>query len=447
MRTVLETARDLADGRTTSRTLTEGSLARARDPNGEGKRIYLKINDESALAAADASDTLRRGGIVPSPLAGLPISVKDLFDVRGDVTTAGSVVLADSAPADADGTVITRLRQAGAVIIGRTNMTEFAYSGLGLNGHYDTPRNPWDRATGRIPGGSSSGAAVSVTDGTAIVGIGTDTGGSVRIPSALCGLTGFKPTSRRIPIDGVFPLASSLDSIGPLAASVACCAIVDAVMAGDHPAVPDALPIEGLRFAVPQTVALDDLDDTVAAAFDSALTALSRAGARVVDIPFAELANVPALGIILASEAYTVHRDMLASDGDRYDQRVRGRIERAKEFSAADYVDAQRRRADCCARANQVTAPFDAILMPTTARIAPPVAELDGDDARYTEANVLMLRNTTLGNALDRCALSIPCHAPGAAPVGLMVMGETLGDRRLLSVGLAVEAVLRRALA
>jgi aspartyl-tRNA(Asn)/glutamyl-tRNA(Gln) amidotransferase subunit A len=326
-------------------------------------------------------------------------------------------------------------------------MTEFAYSGLGLNAHFDTPRNPWDRATGRIPGGSSSGAAVSVTDGMAAFAIGTDTGGSVRIPAALCGLTGFKPTARRVPKEGVFPLSTSLDSIGPLAPTVSCCALVDAVMRGAEPEVPDALPIAGLRFGVPQSYVLDGLDKHVSAAFSAALTRLSKSGARIEDVPFASLARIPALsphGGVLAAEAYAVHRKLLETKGDLYDQRVRTRILRAANLSAADYVDLVAARRAMIGEADATTAPFDAMLIPTVAIVAPPVAALDADEKLYGETNLLVLRNTTVGNYLDRCALSIPCHAPGEAPVGLMVMGETMGDDRLLAVGLAVEAALKR---
>ena len=237
--TIDQLAADLAAGSTTSLQLTEAALARAQDPAGEGARVFTLIDAERARAAAQASDLLRAAGIVRSPLEGIPVSVKDLFDIAGQTTTAGSAVLKNAAPAARNAPAIDRLIAAGAVIVGRTNMTEFAFSGLGLNPHYGTPKNPWDRKDGgRIPGGSSSGAAVSVTDGMAVVGIGSDTGGSVRIPSALCGLTGFKPTQRRVPTEGALPLSTTLDSIGPLAASVRCCAIVDAVLAGEQPTVP-----------------------------------------------------------------------------------------------------------------------------------------------------------------------------------------------------------------
>jgi len=447
MKPLRDIADDLEGGRTTSEALTDQALARIADPAGEGRRAFLKVHEDAARAAARASDRLRRAGLVPSPLAGIPVSVKDLFDIAGDVTTAGSRALADARPAAADAPAIARLRAAGAVIIGRTNMTEFAYSGLGLNAHFDTPRNPWDRATGRIPGGSSSGAAVSVTDGMAAFAIGTDTGGSVRIPAALCGLTGCKPTARRIPRDKVFPLSRTLDSVGPLAPTVACCALVDAVMAGAPPDLPDAAPIAGLRFCVSTTLVLDGLDDPVARAFQSALSRLSRAGARVSEIPFPELDRIPELsphGGVLAAEALAVHRKLIAEKGDLYDARVRTRILRATALTAADYVELFEARLALIAAAARRTAPYDAALFPTTPMVAPAIAALDADERLYGQTNILMLRNTSIGNYLDRCALSIPCHAPGEAPVGLMVMGETMGDARLLAVGLAIEAALNR---
>ena len=232
MRTLAQSARELEAG-ASSRSLVEECLARIADPAGEGSRVFLKVHADSARAAADHMDGLRRRRAAPSRFAGIPISVKDLFDVAGDVTMSGSVALRDAPPAAADAVAVARLRAAGLIPIGRTNMTEFAFTGLGINPHYDTPRNPFDRATGRIPGGSSSGAAVSVTDGMAVGALGTDTGGSCRIPAALCGIVGYKPTARRIPLGGVLPLSLSLDSVGPLAPTVACCAALDAIMAGE----------------------------------------------------------------------------------------------------------------------------------------------------------------------------------------------------------------------
>ena len=446
-KTILTLAGELAARKTSSRALVEDALMRIAVPSGEGARVFLRTHRESALAEAQASDALRAHGIVPSPLAGIPVSVKDLFDVVGDITRAGSKVLADSAPAKNDATVVRRLRQAGAIIVGRTNMVEFAFSGLGLNPHYGTPKNPWDRASARIPGGSSSGAAVSVADGMAVMGLGTDTGGSVRIPAALCGLTGFKPTARRVPTDGTFPLSTTLDSIGPIARSVACCALVDSVLAGDAPQVPPTLPINGLRLGVVQDYVLDGLDKDVAGAFDKALAKLSQAGASVSEARFEALTTLPQfkrMGTVVAVEAYAIHRELLARRGAEYDPRVSSRTLRGADICAADYVDVLSARARMIEESARIAEPYDALLMPTVAVIAPAIAPLEKDDELYTSTNLAILRNTSLVNFLDGCALSIPCHPPGSAPVSLMLVGQSGADRRLLAVGLAVESALRR---
>jgi aspartyl-tRNA(Asn)/glutamyl-tRNA(Gln) amidotransferase subunit A len=442
--TIAALARDLAAGRTSSVALVESALARIEDRSGEGRRAFLHVDGDKALAQAHASDTLRRHGITPSPLAGLPISIKDLFDVAGEVTRAGSVVLDNQPAAPADAKAVARLRAAGAILIGRTNMTEFAYSGLGLNPHYGTPGNPFDRA--RIPGGSSSGGAVSVADGMAVAALGTDTGGSVRIPSSFCALTGFKPTAARVPLDGTVPLSPSLDSIGPLAPSVACCALLDAIVAAEPPDVPAALPITGLRFGIPQHLVLDDLDPITSGSFSESLRLLSAAGARVFDIPFDELAELPkinAAGGLPAPEAFAWHRELLIEKASLYDPRVLARIQRGEAVSAADYLDLQRRRAEIIRTAARTSAPFDALVMPAVAITAPRFDELvaDGD---YARVNALVLRNTSVANFLDRCAISLPAAPAATLPVGLMLMGERGGDRRLLQVAAAVEAVLRR---
>ena len=446
MKSIMTLAGELAARKTTSQALVEDALTRIAAPSGEGARVFLRTHRESALAEARASDALRAHGIVPSPLAGIPVSVKDLFDVAGDITRAGSKVLADAAPATADATVVRRLRQAGAIIVGRTNMVEFAFSGLGLNPHYGTPKNPWDRATGRIPGGSSSGAAVSVSDGMAAMGLGSDTGGSVRIPAALCGLTGFKPTARRIPTDGTFPLSTSLDSIGPIARSVACCALVDSILAGAAPQVPPALPLKGLRLGVLQDYVLDGLDDAVAAAFGQALSKLSQAGALLSDVRFESLRRLPQInqkGGLVVAEAYAAHRELIARRKAEYDPRVASRALRGADMSAADYIDLLAQRAAMIAESARVAAPYDGLLLPTVMMVAPAIAPLEADDQLYGRANLAMLRNPSVVNFLDGCALSLPCQEPDAAPVGLMLMGQSGEDRRLLAVGLALEAALR----
>jgi aspartyl-tRNA(Asn)/glutamyl-tRNA(Gln) amidotransferase subunit A len=447
MRPTIElVAAQLKAGETSSEALTDAALAAMDDPNGQGGKAFIRRNDARARHLAQASDLGRKAGERRTLLDGLPISVKDLFDLAGEVTTAGSIALTGAKAAVADAPVVRALVRAGAVITGSTNMSEFAFSGLGLNPHYGTPLNAYDRATGRIPGGSSSGAAVSVTDGMAVAAIGTDTGGSIRIPAALCGLTGFKPTARRVSRDGVLPLSTSLDSIGPLAPSVTCCAILDAIIAGEEPEMRDPASLAGLRLAVPQTVVLSDMDETVAAAFDAAITCLSQAGVQVreIEIPeFAQLATINAKGGLIAAEAWHWHRSLIETQGDAYDQRVRNRILRGRDISAADYLDVLQARLAWQAQVMRRVAAFDAVILPTVPIIAPPVAPLIADDAAFFATNALMLRNPTMINFLDGCALSVPCHEPAEAPVGLMIAGGPMTDRRILSIGLAIEQALQ----
>ncbi|HLH88707.1 MAG TPA: amidase [Xanthobacteraceae bacterium] len=424
-----------------SRALIDRCLERIRDPAGEGPRTFLKVYAEAARATADAYDALRRHGATPSVFAGIPVSIKDLFDVAGDVTMSGSVALKHAPPASRDALAVARLRSAGFIPIGRTNMTEFAFSGLGINPHYDTPRNPYDRKTGRVPGGSSSGAVVSVTDGMACVGLGTDTGGSCRIPAALCGTVGYKPTKSRIPTSGCMPLSQTLDSIGSMAPSVACCALIDAVLAGEPPAALPEFPLDGVRLAVPQTLVLDEIDKDVSAAFTAALTTLSRAGARIVEVALrelSELAQVNAKGGFAAAEGYAVHRPLIKVKGAEYDPFVLTRLERGKEQDAADYIELQWAREEMIRRFDIVTAPYDALIMPTTPIIAPVLRDLAAQEAARA-ANYMLLRNTGLANFFDRCSISIPCHKAGDAPVGLMLVGPTGGDRKLLAIAAAVE--------
>jgi aspartyl-tRNA(Asn)/glutamyl-tRNA(Gln) amidotransferase subunit A len=444
MRTIEEHAQALSAGRTTARALVEQCLARIADPNGEGARTFIKVHAESARMMADAMDMLRRAGRAPSRYAGIPVSLKDLFDIAGEPTPAGSRVLAEAPPAAVHAPVVQRMLAAGFVPVGRTNMTEFAFSGLGINPHYGTPRSPWDRGAGRISGGSSSGTAVSVSDGMAVAGLGTDTGGSCRIPAAFCGIVGYKPTARRVPITGVLPLAPSLDSVGPLAPSVACCAIIDAVLAGDVPSVPALASLDGLGLAVPDNVVLDGMDGTVSTAFERVLAALSRAGARINHLPipeFEEALAANAKGGFAASEAYAWHHALLAEKGDEYDPRIRLRIERGARMSATDYIDVVAARHRLIGAFNTRTRDVDVLIMPTVPIVPPRIAELD-DEREYNRINMHILRNTALGNFFDRCSITLPCHRTGDAPVGLMLVGETLGDARLFSIAAAIESVL-----
>ena len=444
MDTLPALAAKLAAGTTTSRDLIEECLARAGDAEGEGARVFTSIAADKARAAADGMDRLRKAGAAPSAYAGIPLGIKDLFDIAGEVTTAGSRVLAANPPAQADAVAVARLRAAGFVFVGRTNMTEFAYSGLGMNAHFGTPRNSYDRATGRIPGGSSSGAAVGVADGMFAAGLGTDTGGSCRIPAALCGIVGFKPTAQRVSRDGAVPLSTTLDSVGPLARSVECCAILDAILAGGAPEAGEAFPLAGLRLGVPDCYVTDGMDETVAAAFERALSALSAAGATVSTLALGMLKEIPVInakGGLVGAEAYAWHREYLERTPQLYDPWVLQRFEAGKSQSAADYIATARARLVMIERVARVTANVDAVIMPTVPVVAPAIASLSDTDTA-NRINLFLLRNPALGNFLDRCAISLPCHRAGEPPAGLMLLGEHNSDRRLLAIARSVAAVV-----
>jgi aspartyl-tRNA(Asn)/glutamyl-tRNA(Gln) amidotransferase subunit A len=356
---------------------------------------------------------------------------------------AGSRIFKSNPPARSDATVVARLRAAGAVFVGRTNMVEFAFGGVGLNPHYGTPKNPYDRKTGRVPGGSSSGAAVAQADGMCVMALGSDTRGSVRGPSALCGVVGFKPTQRRVPRDGAFPLSYTLDSVGPLANSVACCAAYDAVLSGEPALLPE-LPAKGLRLMLPRSSALRELDAEVEQAFQGALDKLRGAGATLAEVA------VPAFdrqseyfkgGGYAGAESYAIHRPWLERIGE-YDPRVAKRVLLGKDFLAADYVQLGHLRSAYIGEVEALSAPFDAMVMPAVACIAPTLADAGRSDEEYFRWNDRINRNSGLVNFLDGCAVSVPCHEPGKAPVGFLVFGPAMADRRILAVAAAVERTL-----
>ena len=443
--TIASLADDLEAGRTSARKLVEECLARIADPNGEGQRTFIHVNKDAALDAANAMDALRRAKAAPSRFAGIPISIKDLFDIAGQVTRAGSRALEDSAPAAADAPVVSRLRRAGFIVIGRTNMTEFAFSGIGINPHYGTPKGAWKRSEGHIPGGSSSGAAVSVLDGMAHGALGTDTGGSCRIPAAYNGIVGYKPTQRRIPLDGGVPLSFSLDSYGPLARSVSCCAILDAVLADEPVTALRKRPIKSARLAVPTTIVLDELDDAVAQTFERVLKTLSKLGAEIehIEVPeFLDTVTMNSKGGFAAAESYAWHRYLLTSKGDVYDPRVSVRILRGEAISAADYIDLIQARRSLIARVNARLAPYDALVLPTTANTPPRIADL-ADDKVFTAANMRSLRNCSLINLIDGCAISLPAHREGEVPVGFMLAAPGGADRRIFELAATLEPVIR----
>jgi aspartyl-tRNA(Asn)/glutamyl-tRNA(Gln) amidotransferase subunit A len=435
----------MIDREVTSRELVEQALAAIAAPDGEGARAFLSVHRDMALHTANRVDAERKRGATLPPLAGLPISIKDNFDEAGLTTLAGSAVLKGAPPAARDATAVARLRAAGAVIIGRTNMTEFAYSGLGINPHYGTPRNVFDRVAARIPGGSSSGAAVSVGDGMAAAAIGTDTGGSVRIPAALNGLVGFKPTARRVPLDGVLPLSLTLDSAGPIAHTVADCALLDQVLSSTPIAELPTVAVRGMRLAVPQTVVLDELQTPVANAFASVIARLSAAGATVVELPlreFARAAEVNPRGAISSAEAFWWHRQWIKDGAAQYDPRVVARIRPGESISAANYIELLQQRRRFALDVETAVRGFDALLMPTLPDTAPTIAEVVASDDSYFRFNGRMLRNPALVNLFDGCALSIPIHRQGEAPVGLMIAGTPGQDSHVLAVGLAAERLL-----
>ena len=437
-------ADDLEAGRTSARRLVEDCLARIADPTGEGQRTFIHVDREAALDAADAMDRLRKANAAPSRFAGIPVSIKDLFDIKGQVTRAGSRALEDSAPAEIDAPVVARLRRAGFIVIGRTNMTEFAFSGIGINPHYGTPKGAWRRNVAHVPGGSSSGAAISVFDGMAHGALGTDTGGSCRIPAAYNGIVGYKPTQRRIPLDGGVPLSFSLDSCGPLARTVECCAILDAVLA-DEPVTPLLpRPIRGMRLAVPTTIVLDGLDEAVAQTFDRTLKTLSRLAADIqhIKVPeFLDAGPINSKGGFAAAESYAWHRYLLASKGEIYDPRVSARIRRGEGISAADYIDLLNARRSLITRTNARLAPYDALILPTTPNTPPRMAEL-ADDQAFAAANLLSLRNCSLINLFDGCAISLPAQKEGEVPVGLMLAASGGADRRIFELAAGLEAAI-----
>lgn len=443
MNSISALAGDLAIGKTTSERLISEALERVHGHRESGGCAYISVDAEAALNAARASDLARAGGYVASPLAGLPVSIKDLFDVSGQVTAAGSKVLVGSTPACRDAPAVGRLRAAGAVLLGRTNMSEFAFSGLGLNPHYGTPTNP--AAADRIAGGSSSGAAVSVALDMAVAGLGTDTGGSLRIPAAFCNLVGFKPSASRVSLSGAFPLAASLDSIGALTRNVDDCILLDQVLSGQHLDT-RAAPLAGLRLAVTRDYVMEGVDDLVANAFDQVLQRLAAAGATLRWIDFPELGELPginAAGGLTAAEAWHLHRAWLEGEaGAQYDPRVAQRIRRGRLLSASDYLDLLDHRRRLIALAQTRLGDADAWLMPSVAMVAPQLMELEQDDSHFFATNGAVLRNTSVLNFLDGCALSLPCQREGELPVGLSIGGLNGQDARVLQVARSIETLL-----
>lgn len=409
------------------------------------QHVFMQDPSTALLAGASA---LRDPALCPPdpgalPLFGLPVSIKDLFDVEGQITMAGSIALEAEPAAATDCPAVARLKSAGAVLSGRTNMVEFAFSGVGINPHYGTPVNPADRLVARIPGGSSSGAAVSVATGAAWMGLGSDTGGSLRIPAALCGLVGFKSTARLVPAQGAVPLSTSLDTVGAITRSVRDAITAHEVLAARRVGLAGK-PLSQTRLAVARHTMLDGLEPAVAQAFDASLRALSAAGAQIEEIPLGEIGDLAAInstGGLSAAESFAWHRPLLARKQAQYDPRVAMRILRGASMSAADYIDLLANRRDWIARMAHSLQGFDAVLSPTVPLIAPPIAGLLQDD-EFFRVNGLLLRNTSVVNMLDGCAISLPCQPAGQLPVGLMIWHAALHDDAVLDLALQVESAL-----
>lgn len=446
MNTLQAAADALAAGRISARALAEEALARIAAPEGQGKAAFITVYEEAARAQADAMDALRRAGRAPSAYAGIPISIKDLFDVAGETTRAGSRVLAEAAAAQTTAPAIARLIAAGFVLVGRTNMTEFAFSGLGINPHYGTPLSPYARGEQHIPGGSSSGAAVSVADGMCLGAIGTDTGGSCRIPAAFCGITGFKPTQARVPLAGALPLAPTLDSIGPLANSASCCAVLDAVMAGEALGIPPARELHGMRLVLPENFAFEHLDAATERALDAAIPWLERQGVVVERRHMAcldAIADANSTGGFAAAEAFAWHETLLRERAHAYDPRVASRILPGGAMPVADYIRLQAVRLGIIRQFEAEMQGFDSMVLPTTP-IAPPKLAAFADDAEYRRLNFLALRNPSCINFLDGCAISLPCHGAGAAPAGLMLAAPGFRDAALLGCAISIQRALQK---
>ena len=438
---ILTTRHLLRTGQTQPQAEIERSIDAAQ--SARCKHAFLATLFDEARAVASLPD------IEKQPLAGLAVSVKDLFDLAGQTTSAGSLVLQDAPPATQDSAAVARLRRAGAALIGRTNMVEFAFSGVGINPHFGTPANACASDVPRIPGGSSSGAAVSVATGAAFIGLGSDTGGSIRIPAALNGIVGFKNTARLVPTAGALPLSTTLDTVCALTRCVPDAILAHELLA-QRRVTRSTAPLGAYRLAVVNTVMLDGLDATVSCAWQRTLQTLRQAGARIDEIALSEINELPqiqASGGFSAAESYAWHHHLLEQNPQRYDPRVATRIRRGATMSACDYLELQDARRSWIQRMDAAMQDFDAFLSPTVPLVAPPIAELapgpERDDA-FFKVNALLLRNTSVINMLDGCAISIPCHVRDELPVGLMIWAGAMGDDPVLNIALQIEKILQK---
>lgn len=410
--------------------------------------IFLRLTEDRAKREADASTRRIREGRSLGALDGIPIAWKDIFDLEGMPTPAGSIVLADAEPAGRDADVVANLARAGMVSVGRVNMSEFAFSGLGINPHFGTPANPRATDGHRLPGGSSSGSAVAVAAGLVPVAMGTDTGGSIRIPAAFNGIVGYKATRGRYGMGGVFPLSKSLDSLGPLTRTVSDAILIDAAMRGRT--CPDISAAEwaGQEVVVPETVFFDGIEPEVAVAFEAGLARLEQAGARIRRAAFPQISEIFELmgehGPLVTAEAFALHRQRLSGGAaDRMDPRVVTRCRMGEKTDMPAYIAILEARARLISAFGAVVGDSAVIVTPTLPHVAPLTEPLEKDFDAFVTMNGFTLRNTLIGNFLDWCGVSLPCGTGAhAMPVGMLISGLPNRDEQVLSLALTAERLL-----
>lgn len=446
---LIATRQAIRAGSTTAQAVAENCLAVAQSPACQ--HVFMQLTPETLQRTASQPQ------VGKSPLAGLAVSIKDLFDVQGQITQAGSIVLKNQPPAQADCLAVARLRAAGAGLIGRTNMVEFAFSGVGTNPHHGTPAawdGLYDQAVGvpgqlHAPGGSSSGAAVSVATGAAFIGLGSDTGGSIRVPAALNGIVGFKNTARLVPTQGALPLSTTLDTVCAMTRTVRDAILAHEVLSARK--VPRGQrPLSGYRLAVVKTLMQDGMDATVTLAFERSLNTLRAAGARIDEIALPELnelAPMMSTGGFSPAEGFAWHREWLDRESEHYDPRVLQRLMRGSGMKAHEYMDLVQARRDWIRRVESALVGYDAVLSPTTPITGPKISDVAPGaerDAEFFRVNGLLLRNTSAVNTLDGCGISLPCHAPGELPVGLMAWHAAMHDDTILQLALLLEPLLQQ---
>ncbi len=417
---------------------------------------YMTVTEDRAMSMAQAAETALAGGDHRGPLHGIPVALKDLFDVEGLITTGGSILLHDNV-AQRNATVARRLFEAGAVLLGKTHMVEFAFGGAGINHHYGTPWNPWDLEVHRLPGGSSSGSAVAVAAGLASIALGSDTGGSVRVPSSFCGLVGLKPTFGRVSCAGALPLDPTLDSIGPMARCVTDAALLYNIIAGADPydggtwSAPPFVPVEdveaeisGTRLCIPREYFWDDVEPEVESAVRATARVFAELGAYVDEVtldPLNRLAELRAFKNLTAVETCVSYGSLLQQCGEDFDPIVRQRMVAGFDVSAVEYLTAKRFRDVLQHDAARAMADIDVLLVPTTPFAAPAVDDCDDSGPEYQRVNGMCLRNTAAANLLGLCAISLPCgFTEDGLPIGLMLIGRPYEEARLLQLARAYEA-------